>query len=145
MPPLLRKIRTFFRLGPGDQVRAVFTIALLAGAKLSLKTMPFLRVKRLVEGARPHSLFQGRFNPRQVASAVKRAAPLVPGATCLPQAIACQLLLTWSGFEGRLQIGIRKEENIEGHAWVECEGRVLVGGAESVGKYSSMMTLTAIR
>lgn len=52
--------------------------------------------------------------------------------TCLPQAIATQVLLARRGYPAFIHLGVAKgmEERIEAHAWVECQGRVVIGGDE---------------
>jgi|CXWL01.1.fsa_nt_gi hypothetical protein len=47
---------------------------------------------------------------------------------CLPVALATQILLARQGFQAVLRIGVQRSEGaIEGHAWVECAGRCIVG------------------
>ena len=54
------------------------------------------------------------------------------GKTCLPQALAAQVLLERCGYPARLRVGVVKggEGQLEAHAWVESQGRIIVGGAE---------------
>lgn len=45
---------------------------------------------------------------------------------CLPRALALKRFLRRYGVDSRLRIGMKKEEQgLVGHAWLECEGRVL--------------------
>ena len=52
---------------------------------------------------------------------------------CLPQALAIQWFLRKKGIKTRLNIGVKKDDNsgIAAHAWVEREGKVIMGGEMS--------------
>lgn len=66
---------------------------------------------------------------RQVGWAVEVVSRRVPGATCLARALAARVLLALSGYPSRLRIGVARDErkHFHAHAWVECEGRVVIG------------------
>lgn len=52
----------------------------------------------------------------------------MPGATCLVQALAGMALLARQGHAATLCIGVTKRDAAFGaHAWVECDGRAVVG------------------
>lgn len=65
----------------------------------------------------------------RVGWAVASAARFVPGATCLPQAMAAQALLARRGIGSTIQTGFDRTDakGVEGHAWLVCEGEVVVG------------------
>ncbi len=65
-----------------------------------------------------------------VARAVRRARSVVPGATCLVEALAGVALLERRGHAAQLRLGfaMAEEAGIRGHAWVESGGRVVLGG-----------------
>jgi len=69
----------------------------------------------------------------QLVWAVRAVSRFVPLATCLTQALALQWLLARSGHASRVHLGTRKDlaGKFAAHAWVECEGRVVIGGAEA--------------
>ena len=70
--------------------------------------------------------------PDRVARAVRRVSRVVPGATCLTQALVAQALLERRGLPTRLQIGIRdKGQAMQAHAWLESFGTTVIGGAPS--------------
>jgi hypothetical protein len=72
---------------------------------------------------------------RAVGRAVNRAAAHLPIAmVCLPRAIAAQWMLLRRGLSPRLVVGIAPPQALEHrqsqrllHAWVEVEGRIVVG------------------
>jgi hypothetical protein len=65
--------------------------------------------------------------------AVKAVSRFVPAATCLTQALALQCLLARSGHVSSVYLGARRggAGKFEAHAWVECEDRVVIGGAHT--------------
>jgi hypothetical protein len=78
----------------------------------------------------------------EIALAVTRASRYVPGASCLVQAIVTSRLLNREGYDSVIRVGVQSPNNggLLAHAWVECEGEVVVGGASSTTSYR---TLTA--
>lgn len=71
----------------------------------------------------------------RIAWAVTRASRAVPGAACLTQALAAQVLLERHGFPARVQVGVRRSDGAQllAHAWVESDGRILLGGTDLSG------------
>jgi hypothetical protein len=57
------------------------------------------------------------------------AARWVPGTTCLSSALALQRLLSTNGHGSELHIGVAQDGAFAAHAWVEQDGRVLIGEA----------------
>ena len=67
----------------------------------------------------------------RVAFAIPRAAARVPWrSTCLVQAIAARRWLASLGVGSQIRLGARKAGDgaIDAHAWLEADGRVIVGG-----------------
>ena len=63
--------------------------------------------------------------------AVDRASRVVPrGHNCLVRAITARRLLATHGFPSSLRFGVAKTPagKLEGHAWLLCDGRIVVGG-----------------
>jgi hypothetical protein len=77
-----------------------------------------------------------------VVWAVRIVSRYVPGATCLTQALAAQALLTRSGFPSQVEIGVAKDalRRLHSHAWVVCQGQVVLGG-QRPDHYNSMIVL----
>lgn len=78
-------------------------------------------------------------NPERVAHCVEMASRFYPlEATCLKKALVLYTILIRKGFDARLFIGVAKTNTelsspIDCHAWVEHQGRVIIGGKE--GRY----------
>src|SRR5438309_451978 len=72
-------------------------------------------------------------HPDRVVWAVVVASRYVPMSTCLTQALAAQVLLARRGYSAHLHIGVAKEgaeAKLKAHAWVESDGKVLIGSSE---------------
>jgi len=69
-------------------------------------------------------------------------SPYVPKTTCLAQALAAQLLLRQAGHQARLHIGVNYGigGRLEAHAWVESQGRILIGGVDT-NRYTHLLAL----
>lgn len=109
--------------------------------RVALWTLPFRWVRGGVESGSSLWPFRRRFTERQVIWAVRLASRYVPRATCLTQALTAQMLLNGSGIDSRLQIGVARAAGFEAHAWVECGGRVVVGGAAESARYKAILTI----
>ncbi|HMQ29535.1 MAG TPA: lasso peptide biosynthesis B2 protein [Chloroflexaceae bacterium] len=77
----------------------------------------------------------------RAARAVARASRLVPGADSLTQAMATLTLMRRRGLTGRLRRGVRRDRRgaLLTHAWVEHNGRVIIGGPrERIAQYTPL-------
>lgn len=79
----------------------------------------------------------------KVVWAVSAAARRVPRATCLTQALATQIMLGRRGHRASLQLGIMKSEagKMDAHAWLERNGKVLIGEDERFGRWTRLPPL----
>ena len=130
----MRLLRSFLALSPVERRLLVKATALLALIQLGLGRISFTTLRRLVtpdvDGGR-RSIGDGRAFADLVSWAVTAASLRVPSrTTCLSRALAVQALLARYGLPSRLQVGVLRARpgEVEGHAWVECEGRVVIGG-----------------
>ena len=113
--------------------------------RAALRVLPLPRVRRLVRryfrAASPLPRARRALAAQAVWAAVAagRRSPL--GTTCLATALVAQALLQRHGYEAKLRIGVGRE--LDGafiaHAWLEREGKVIVGGpAEMVAAYAPL-------
>jgi hypothetical protein len=134
-------IRSAYRLrlmDSGDRrlLRQALPLVLVVRVALWVLPVRYLlgRATRLSENARTTPTSP---NPDRVAWSVRAAARRVPRATCLTQALTAQILLARHGHRSRLHLGVARTPDgvMAAHAWVECGGRVMVGG-RSVDRYA---------
>lgn len=115
---------------------------LLAGLTLALKIMPYNQVARWLPRSGPVPVPPWR--KRQISHAVGRAAKWVPGATCLPQAMAGYIMLSRRGFESRIRVGVLQEDGVpfRAHAVLVSGSDVVIGGGGDADKF---VLLTELR
>jgi len=84
-------------------------------------------IKKPTDEVRPGSADAGR-----IVWAVSGASSYIPEATCLTQALAVQILLNRQGILADLRLGVGRngDGQFKAHAWVEKDGRVLIGDYE---------------
>lgn len=138
-----RVINRLWRLSFREVRLALVALRWLVDARLSLRAQPFRTVYERFDR-------QGRQLPRsgacdarcarEVAIAVRRASRLVPGATCLPQALAARAMLARRGVVSELRVGVAGDAKggVKAHAWVEVDGRVVIGNLPDLARYKPM-------
>ena len=134
--------RKFVRLPARDRAILTRTVVTLGAARLATWVLPFAIGRRLLVGKRRATT--PSVTRDQISWAMARAQRVVPRATCLPQALAAEALLTRGGLTADLQIGVMKtsEGKLLAHAWVESDGRIVVGELpEGLGNYTRLPTI----
>ena len=135
----MSRLDKFRRLPPAERRLLVNALLLLWAIRLGLWLLPFRTLRRLVTRFQGHpsglpetGSEVSRLSIERIVWAVARASRSVPQATCLTQACAAQILLTRRGYPASLRIGVAKGEGgqFEAHAWVETQGRVVLGGPQ---------------
>lgn len=78
-----------------------------------------------------------------VLLAVQTASHYIPGATCLSQALTAYTLLRRRGYLCQVRIGVAKDARgrLVAHAWVEREGRILLGQRADLATYAVLSAL----
>ena len=141
----MRQWRRFMAAAPADRHLLMGAVSLLAATRVALWLLPFRTVQRLLgcvaQGA-PVSCVGEASSADRIAWAVSVAGRYLPAATCLVQALAAQILLTRQGQIGRLRIGVARgaEGEFQAHAWLECQGRVIIGGS-GIDRYVPLLAL----
>jgi hypothetical protein len=128
----MRLIDRWQRLAAGRREALPGALAAVTFVRLCLRFLP-LRLwspaadwlpRRRLSARSAHTAAQ------DVVWAVRRVSRAIPGATCLTQALAAQLLLARRGHSSRLRIGVARARGggLRAHAWLESEGVVVIGG-----------------
>jgi hypothetical protein len=133
---VLARVRLFLALSVSEQFLLFAALAIVAVVRTLLWLLPSrvsLRLVRRMSGLAAHAPPARRPSVECIAWTVRAASRVVPGATCLTQAAAAQLLLWYYGHDSTLCLGVAKSTGADflAHAWIEHEQRVLVGGAHS--------------
>jgi hypothetical protein len=136
-------LRRFLRLSTTELWLLVKATLLLEVIKLGMQLLPFRALRRLLDrvagtpaGWRHTNYTSVDPSVDKIAWIVEMASRRTPGAkSCLTQALAAQVMLTRRGYPSRLHLGVAKGERgqFKAHAWVESEGKVVMGGSELGG------------
>jgi transglutaminase superfamily protein len=133
----MRLLRKFLMLPADERRLLVRAVVLLALVRAGLGRLPFAMLRRLVTGGRletGQASDGDRALADQVVWAVTAASRRMPRlTTCLSRALTVHAMLARGGYPSRLQIGVVRgsQGELEGHAWVESDGRILIGGTEA--------------
>jgi hypothetical protein len=126
----MSRLRRFAYLGLAEKVLLLRALFWVSAVRLGLCLLPFPILQRITR--RESRKSNGIHSAVQYAWAVRAVSRYVPGATCLTQALAAQALLTQSGHDSQIEIGVMKDEQrrFRAHAWVLCGEQIVIGGAE---------------
>lgn len=145
-----RKVRA---LSAADRRLLAEAGALLVLVRIGLWIVPFRTLRRLLpsllsplpDGREERKAYEGLSGaantPTRVSWAIRVVSRRLPGLmTCLVQALAADAVLRRRGYAPRLRIGVRERGSqgsrpLEAHAWVECDGVLVVGGLENLPDY----------
>jgi hypothetical protein len=126
-----RKLARLQRMPAMERLLTAESVVLLAGVRLGLRTFGFNPVLRTMAGSStrpgPPPPDDGGAAADVIARSVERAARHSPGhATCLSRSLVVWWLLRSRSQPADLRIGVRRPgADLEAHAWVETNGRVL--------------------
>jgi hypothetical protein len=135
---LWRKLRA---LSVADRRLLAEAALLLLVCRVGLWFLPYARLRRVVDGHSAPDREPPRDVPRRVSWAIGALARRLPAMTCLVQSLAAHALLRRAGCRAELRIGIQPRARgaakpLEAHAWVECEGCVVVGDVPDLAEYT---------
>lgn len=141
----------FLRNSLSDQRLLIKALALLCFVRLGLWFMPLRTLREMVEKIARRRLSsttpQDMLMVRKIAASVRRVSRYVPLASCLTQALAAQFLLARRGQVSNLLIGVTKTEEGEfkAHAWLEANGKIIIGGVKGFRSYTVLHPLEEVR
>ena|SRR5690348_15213280 len=124
----MRRLKRFLRLSKPERailLQAAFSIVCV---RFLLCVFPLGRVQRFA--CRSTWRSERTCTADHIVWAIHAAARIVPGSTCLIRSLAAHALLNRFGYKPVLTIGVAKNNwgRLEAHAWVSCEGQLLIGG-----------------
>jgi hypothetical protein len=141
-----RSWSSFLRLTWPDRLLVVESTILLASVWAGLKIVHFPVIRKLTYAysgfLRSGSPGTREVPPQRIAWAVVRVADHLPmHTTCLVRALAGYAMVRRRGFLPELRIGIlprRLDDSapLRSHAWIEHDGRVLIGHIDDLRDYA---------
>lgn len=137
------RIAKFLRVSWPERTLILRALLTLAVARVTLWILPFKTVRKLLTPRRPGAPSE-TITTERVQWAVANAQRVIPDATCLPQAVTAEALLTRAGHPVLLRIGVMKTPagRFLAHAWAESEGRIVVGALpKGLGEFAHLPPL----
>lgn len=143
----MRRLRKLVATTKSDRRLLVSAILLLTTVRLGLLLLPFQTLRRFLAGiTQTTSKLKTDQSLDKVVWAVRVASRYMPGIKCLARALTTQVLLGRRGYQTQLRIGVAKGQGgLEAHAWVESQGRVVIGGLKDLERYTPLPDLEAER
>jgi hypothetical protein len=127
----MRKTAKFFALSRSDRTLLLSAVVTMLVMRTAMWTLNFARVRRIADAmSRRVRVNAERPSAERIAWAVATTSRVVPrGSNCLVRALATGIVLNRHGYPNELKIGVMKPAGggFEAHAWLESEGRVLIG------------------
>lgn len=147
----MKWVLKFLRLPGYDRSFLIKTYVLLTLIRLGLWLVPFEQLWKA-------SIRLGRHHPQPAPSyplgigsvvqrviwAVNWSCRLTPGgAKCLARALVAKVLLDRHRCSAEFKIGVAKNGTgtFEAHAWIEVEGRVVIGQLHNLEQFTPMPSL----
>jgi hypothetical protein len=146
----MKQLRKFLSLTPSDRRLLVRALLLLGSVRLALRLLPFQAWRKFLAKmtlANTELQKKEREPTDRVVWAVTVASRYMPSVKCLARALTTQILLAQRGDSASLRIGVAKSEEgqLDAHAWVESQGRVVMGGLRDLSRYTPLLSLEGKR
>jgi Transglutaminase-like superfamily len=142
----IRRLRNFFRISRGDRQLLVMSLILLAAIRLGLWLLPFRTLlKLLTRISQPikNAQITNLVTVGKIVWVVNVVSRYMPGVKCLARALTTEVLMRRHQLSSQLCIGVAKTERgkLEAHAWVEYQGKVVIGGLSNLSKFVPLPSL----
>ncbi len=136
----------FWQLAPVERRLLFEALRMLLTVRVGLWVLPLQRLLQYSKRLQTSEVSKtSEVSPARIAWAIRTIGRYLPGGgNCLVQALTGQLMLARRGYASQLQIGAaRKEGEFKAHAWVECEGQIVIGAA-GVSQYTPFPSLELV-
>ncbi len=138
-----------WHLSAGDRLLLLRAVLRLGWVRLGLWLLPFSVWRNWwLRSPAPSTDLRPVVTVAQIAWAVAAASRLQPGtAKCLARALTMQALLKQYSYAADLHVGVAKGDQgqLEAHAWVEAEGRVVIGQLNDLTRFVPLPSLVGGR
>ena len=134
----MRNLSRIFSLSGREMLFLAHCLSVVVAVRVGLTLLSYNKVRRMVtrlDAREPADIG----DLRRVAWGVAAAARLVPGASCLTQALSGQYMLARQGSASKISIGIERNAGTElkAHAWLMSGDHIVLGG--SLGRFTHLV------
>ena len=128
----MKRLIKFWNLPENERWLLVSALIHLSAVRVGLWVLPLESLLRRIQTSQVSKTCDVLWKPERVAWAIRVVSRYLPGTgNCLVQSLAAQTMLARRGYSSHLRIGVAKDEGgqFKAHAWVECDGKIVIGGA----------------
>jgi hypothetical protein len=143
----MRRIARLFSLSFSELRLLAESVIALAFVRLGLSLLRFQTLRRLLGKVSATGMQEAppeRRLIRKVVWSVNVISAYLPFfRNCLNRALATQVLLGRRGQQVNLRIGVKRdpEGEFKAHAWIESEGRIVLGGLDDLWQMTPLPPL----
>lgn len=137
----MKRLSRFLKLPLAEKILLLEALLLVTFAAFVLRFVPF-RVFRKFLSQRLASEIKNEpadwLEIKRIVRSVNFFSRFVPFTTCLTNSLAAMLLIRSKGQHSVLRIGVVKdgEKDLKAHAWLETNGRIIIGKLSSHQQYT---------
>lgn len=146
----MRRVVRFVHLSRSKQRLLLEAVWLLARVRLMLALLRFEVAMRRLDAMAVSRGGRDRSTPSlpddvdadALLWAVRTASRIVPRATCLTQALGARVMFLRRGMPVDVHVGVARGAagTFEAHAWVERNGRIVLGDLPDLDRYARIPT-----
>ncbi|BAZ11055.1 hypothetical protein NIES4071_28800 [Calothrix sp. NIES-4071] len=146
----MKRLRNFLKRSNRSKILLLTALILLTSIRFGLLLLPFrnlLKLITLISEGLLHKIAVNKVSLGQIVWAVDVVTRYMPGgAKCLARALTTQVLMNWCGYKPELRIGVSKGETgtFEAHAWIEYQGRVVIGYLQDLPRFVPFPSLEGV-
>lgn len=136
----MKQLGKFLSLSTGERRLLVSAVFYLVATRVALWLVPFGEIFKRSSAVAVARDQNNSLPPQRIAWAIRVASRYLAGTgSCLVQSLAAQTMLARRGYSSHLRIGVAKDKGgrLKAHAWVECEGKIVIGG-RGVSQYAAL-------
>lgn len=143
----MKQVSKLIKLTKAKRRILIQAYLLLISIRLGLWLLPFQKIMQITTRLSQAPLQSFTSQPQkleQIIWAINASSRYMPGnVKCLARALAGQILLSRNGYAPQLRIGVAKGDRgqLEAHAWVEANGKVVIGNLQDLPRFTTLPSL----
>lgn len=143
---MIRALKTLGALPASDWRVLLSALVVVVAFRVALWVFPYrfirkMMVRSMSRATPPAETQRVLVRRKRILWAVHAVSRRLLGKKpCLTQALAAQWMLARTGVQPELKIGVAfgEERSLKAHAWLELDDRIIIGGADSVIRYTPL-------
>jgi len=143
----MKRLVKFWQRSSAERCLYFEALIVLLIIRMAVKLFPLQRVLAYLKRFQTSEFLEkSEVSLSQIVWSIRAVGRYLPGGgNCLVQALTGQFMLVRRGYEAQIQIGVTRENGeFQAHAWVEYQGRTIIGAA-GVSQYTPFPSLELTR